>query len=64
MESESPTLNEKHITEDKCFWKIVKPFHVKNVQSSERIKLAEENDTLITNEMEVAMKLNDFFQMF
>ena len=31
------------------------------VQSSERIKLAEEDDTLITNEEEVAMGLNDFF---
>ena len=31
------------------------------VQSSERIKLAEEDNTLITNEEEVAMKLNDFF---
>ena len=30
-------------------------------QFSERIKLAEEDDTLITSEEEVAMKLNDFF---
>ena len=30
------------------------------VQSSERVKLAEEDDTLITNEEEVTMKLNDF----
>ena len=38
-----------------------KPFLSNRVQSSERIKLAEEDDTLITNEDEVAMKLNDFF---
>ena len=30
------------------------------MQSSERVKLAEEDDTLITNEEEVTMKLNDF----
>ena len=31
------------------------------VQSSERIKLAEEDDTLITKEEEVALKLNYIF---
>ena len=31
------------------------------VQSSEKISPAEEDDTLITNEEEVAMELNDFF---
>ena len=33
----------------------------KKVQSSEKIKLAEEDDTLITNEEEIAMKPNNFF---
>ena len=41
---------------ENCF----KPFLSNKVQSYERIKLAEEDDTLITNEEEVAMKLNDF----
>ena len=31
------------------------------VQSSERIKLAQEDDTLITNEEEIEMRLNSFF---
>ena len=31
------------------------------IQSSERIELAEEDDSLITNEEEVAMELNNFF---
>ena len=44
-----------------CFWKTVKPFSPNKVQSSEKIKLAEEDDTLVTNEKEFAMKLNDFF---
>ena len=30
------------------------------IQSSERIELAEEDDSLITNEEEVAMELNNF----
>ena len=55
------SLSEKHITENKCFWKTVKPFLSKKVLSSERIKLAEEDDTLIINEEEFGMKLNDFF---
>ena len=40
--------------------KLLSLFLSNKVQSSERIKLAEE-DTLITHEEEVAMKLNDFF---
>ena len=31
------------------------------IQSSERIELVEEDDSLITNEEEVAMELNNFF---
>ena len=41
------SLREKHITANKCFWKAVKPFLSNKVQSSERTKLAEEDDTLI-----------------
>ena len=55
------SLNEKRITENKYFWKTVKSFLLYKVQSSERIKLAEEDDPLITNEKEFAMKLNDLF---
>ena len=55
------SLNEKHKTESKCFWKTVKPFLSNKGQFSESIKLAEEDNTLITNEDEVEMKLNDFF---
>ena len=53
------SLNEEHIIENKCFWETVKPFLSNKVQSSERMKLCEENDTLIKEE--VAMELNDFF---
>lgn len=52
------SLNEKHITENKCFWKTVKPFLSNKVLSSETVKLAEEDNTLITNEKEVVMLQN------
>ena len=56
------SLTENHITTKyKFFWKTVEPFLSNKVQFSERIKLAEEDDTLITIEEEVAMKLNDSF---
>ena len=52
------SLNERHITENKRFWKTVKPLLLNKVQSSEKVKLAGEDDTLITNEGEVAMAEN------
>ena len=54
------SLNEKHITENKCFCKTVKPFLSSKVQSEIK-KIAEEDDTLVANGEEVAMNLNDFF---
>ena len=53
-------LNEKHTKENKCFLKTVKVFLPNKVQSYERRKL-EEDDTLITNQEEVAMNLTNFF---
>ena len=50
-------LNEKHITENKCFWKTVKPFLSNKVQSSERIKTFWKK----WHPEEVAMELNDVF---
>ena len=38
-------LNEKQITDNKRFWKTVKPFLSNKVQSSERINLTDENDS-------------------
>ena len=54
-------LNEKHIAENKWFWKTLKPFLSNKEQFFEGIKLAKEDDTLIKNEVEVAMGLNNFF---
>ena len=53
-------LNERHITKNKYFWETVKFFWSSKFQPSERIKLSEEDDTLIPNEEEVAMETNDF----
>ena len=50
-------LNEKQITDTNSFRKTVKPFLSNKVQSSERINLTEENDSLMT----VAKELNSFF---
>ena len=54
-------LNEKHIAKNKWFWKTLKPFLSKKEKFFEGIKLAKEDDTLIKNEVEVAMGLNNFF---
>ena len=40
-------LNEKQITNNKRFWETVKPFLLNKVQSSERINLTDENDSLV-----------------
>ena len=54
-------LNEKQITDNnKRFWKTVKPFLSNKVQSSERINLTEENDSLVTDCGKVAKELNSF----
>ena len=54
-------LNEKQTNDNKQFWKTVKPFLSNIVQSSERINLTEENDSLITDCGKVAKELNSFF---
>ena len=54
-------LNEKQITDNKRFWKTVKPFLSNKVQSSERINLTDENDSLVTYCGKVAKELNSFF---
>ena len=54
-------LNEKQITNNKRFWKTVKPFLSNKVQSSERINLTDENDSLVTDCGKVAKELNSFF---
>ena len=54
-------LNEKQITNNKRFWKTVKPFLSNKVQSSERTNLTDENDSLVTCCGKVAKELNSFF---
>ena len=55
-------LNEKNMTDNKRFWKTVKPFLSKKIHFSERINLTkEENNSLLTNCEEVAEELNNFF---
>ena len=55
-------LNEKSITDNKRYWKTVKPFSSKKFLLPERINLTEEeNNSLLTNCEEVAKELNNFF---
>ena len=54
-------LNEKQITDNKRFWKTVKPFLSYKVQSQERINLTDENDSLVTDCRKAAKELNSFF---
>ena len=50
------------MTDNKRFWKTVKPFLSKKIHFSERINLTkEENNSLLTNCEEVAEELNNFF---
>ena len=53
-------LNEKQITDNKRFWKTVKPFLSNKVQSSERINLTDENDSLVADYGKIAAELNSF----
>ena len=55
-------LNEKNITDNKRFWKTIKPFLSKKIYFSERINLTEEeNNSFLTNCEEVTKELNNFF---
>ena len=53
-------LNEKDVTDNKMFWKIVKPFFSDKVTSSEKITLIEE-DEIIGNDSDTARVLNTSF---
>ena len=55
------SLNEKQITDNKRFWKTVKPFLSNKVQSSERINLTDENDSLVADYGKIATELNSFY---
>ena len=54
-------LSEKQTTKNKRFWKTVKPFLSNKVQSSERINLTDENDSLVADYGKITTELNSFF---
>ena len=54
-------LSLKQTADNKRFWKTVKPFLSNKVQSSERINLTDENDSLVKDCRKVAEGLNSFF---
>ena len=53
-------LNHKKVSDNKTFWKTVKPFFVDKGVNHDRILLVEENET-ISNNYEISEKLNNFF---
>ena len=53
-------LNEKDATDNKMFWKIIKPFFSVEVTSSEKIALIEE-DEIMGNDSDTPRVVNTFF---
>ena len=53
-------LNEKNVTDNKKFWKTVKPLLSDKSVSREKINLTE-NEKMLTSESETAETLNNFF---
>ena len=53
-------LSIKDVNDNKKFWKIVKPLFFKNVNTNENITPVQ-NINIISSEIEIAEKLNDFF---
>ena len=54
------SLNINKVVDNKCFWKIVKPFLSSKTISSEKITLVDD-DELTTDEHKATNSLNDFF---
>ena len=53
-------LDEKNVTDNKAFWKTVKPFLSNKTTSEEKITLIEENE-IVSNDENTAQVLNTFF---
>ena len=53
-------MDEKHVTDNKIFWKTVKPFLSDKTANSPKIALVEKNE-IINNEEKIAETFNTFF---
>ena len=53
-------MNIKQVSENKLFWKSVKPFFSDKASNSSKIKLVEENN-IINDEEEIANIMNNYF---
>ena len=53
-------LDEKNVTDNKAFWKTVKPFLSDKITSKEKITSIEENE-IVSNDENTAQVLNTFF---
>ena len=54
------SLNEKDVSDNKTFWKTVKPFFSDKIISKEQILLVE-NDEIVSKDGKIAESLNSFF---
>ena len=54
------SLNMKHVSDNKLFWKTVKPFFNDKGSNSSKITLVEENN-IISDEEEIANIMNNYF---
>ena len=54
------SLNIKHVSDNKLFWKSVKPFFKDKGSNSSKITLVEENN-VISDEEEIAIVMNNYF---
>ena len=54
------SLNQKDVSDNKTFWKTVKPFLSDKMVSKEQILLGE-NDEIISEDNKIAESLNSFF---
>ena len=54
-------LNHSNITDNNKFWKTIKPFLSDKGQSTQKITLINNNDTIISDDTKVANTMNEFF---
>ena len=53
-------FNHKKVSDNKTFWKTVKPFFTDKVVNRDRMFLVEENEAISDND-KISKKLNNFF---
>ena len=58
------SVNEKGVSDNKTFWKTMKPFLSDKIVSKEPILLIVKNDEIICEDSKIAVSLDSFFSNF